>query len=399
MAAEVFAQAVEDPHHRVRANALVGLYLQGEQKSLPKLLGMGQDPDAMVRAAGAWAMGRTGDARFEPVLQELRRAADRNPMVIRNALLSISRLQRAEATSPHERLRISLLSSNATLRSLGLTLYIANSQGEIVDRLKPTHVQIWSGGLPVWSYGLTKVEPEPRPVCILLPFDSPAREDEGPAWRETIARLLPRRIDNAPWALAAYSSMPAARESARTGEILHLSDADALNLDTSPIELPQYHAETADLMNEADGFALARSLPLGPLRVAVRQAAAQPGQDLLLVVPSLHAALAATRAAEELRVAAAQNDVRLHTVLGPELPAAFAAQLRAASHATGGWSLAASDSEDALLAAETVLGALRAHWRVDADLADETGPLELRVRTGRYSGALPVGDAAVHRAA
>lgn len=399
MAERIFESALADPHHRVRANALVGQYLLGEQECLPKLLSLSRDPDAMVRAAAAWAMGRTGDARFEPQLQEMRRSADRNPMVIRNALLSISRLQRTEAASPHDPLRISLLSSAVTLRSLRLTLQVSELDGASIDDLRPVHVQIWAGGLPVWHYSLARVNPEPRPVCLLLPLAHDGAETEVPSWLGAVEKLLAHRPASAAWAVAPFSPVPAARSAVRTGEILHLSDADTATSDVTPIELPEFHTETEALSEALTRTVETRDAPFGPLRLAARQAAEVEDHDLMLVIPDLHPSLASNRLVEELRVAAERNRVRVHALLGAGLPASFATQVRSVCRGTDGWSLPIQDPSDVTVEAATLLGALRSHWTVEVELSGEPAPMELRIRTGRYSGLLPVTDSVAHRAA
>jgi len=87
----LFRHALEDPNHRVVANALVGLHRLGENREVvAHLIRMARHPDALFRAAVVWVMGQTGDKRYTPVLRQMIRDAD--PMVRRNALRSLGRI-------------------------------------------------------------------------------------------------------------------------------------------------------------------------------------------------------------------------------------------------------------------------------------------------------------------
>jgi hypothetical protein len=66
----VFQRAASDPHHRVSANAIYGLYLLSDPAALPKirhLLG----GDGLQRRAGLWLVERTRDPRYLSVLAKL----------------------------------------------------------------------------------------------------------------------------------------------------------------------------------------------------------------------------------------------------------------------------------------------------------------------------------------
>jgi HEAT repeat protein len=93
-AAEVFEAATADVHHRVVANALVGLYLNGDPTALRRMIKLCQSPDAGFRAAMAWSLGAIGDKRGAPVLQCL--SKDRSGMVRKRALRSLLALEPEE---------------------------------------------------------------------------------------------------------------------------------------------------------------------------------------------------------------------------------------------------------------------------------------------------------------
>lgn len=63
--------AVHDSHHRVVANALVGLFRLAEEDASQRLLSLCAHKHHLFRAAAAWAIGTVEDSRAIPVLQRL----------------------------------------------------------------------------------------------------------------------------------------------------------------------------------------------------------------------------------------------------------------------------------------------------------------------------------------
>ncbi len=90
----VLEEAVCDPHHRVAANALIGLHRIGGQDVTANLQRMAHGPEAMSRAAAAFAMGQILNADFKPVLESLLK--DTSPHVRSQALRSLIRLKRQQ---------------------------------------------------------------------------------------------------------------------------------------------------------------------------------------------------------------------------------------------------------------------------------------------------------------
>ncbi len=68
-----FRTGIDDPNHRVVANALVGLYRMGDTAALDKMIHLCTTKQHLLRAAMAWAMGLTDDSRAVPSLQRLTR--------------------------------------------------------------------------------------------------------------------------------------------------------------------------------------------------------------------------------------------------------------------------------------------------------------------------------------
>jgi HEAT repeat protein len=84
----------------VIGNALLGLYFLGETSDVIDYASeMARSPEALHRAAAAWVMGRTGETIFTGVLREL--VQDPNPLVRRNALHSLRRINAASRDDPN----------------------------------------------------------------------------------------------------------------------------------------------------------------------------------------------------------------------------------------------------------------------------------------------------------
>jgi hypothetical protein len=88
----VLKEASRDHHHRVAANALVGLHRIGAYDVTASLQKMAHSEDPMGRAAAAFAMGQILHADFKPVLETLLK--DPSPQVRSQALRSLIRMKR-----------------------------------------------------------------------------------------------------------------------------------------------------------------------------------------------------------------------------------------------------------------------------------------------------------------
>jgi len=92
LARAVLKEASRDHHHRVAANALVGLHHIGACDVTVSLQRMAEGEDPMGRAAAAFAMGQILSADFKPVLESLLK--DPTPQVRSQALRSLIRMKR-----------------------------------------------------------------------------------------------------------------------------------------------------------------------------------------------------------------------------------------------------------------------------------------------------------------
>ncbi|NWF84181.1 MAG: hypothetical protein HXY18_10165 [Bryobacteraceae bacterium] len=114
----LFERGTRDPHHRVVANALIGQYMQGNPASVAGLARMIHRADAASKSAAAWAMGRTGDSRFTPLLQAVRRAPGQDPVVVRNCLAAVRRVQQSGDGEQAQELVLRILDARRDARGL-----------------------------------------------------------------------------------------------------------------------------------------------------------------------------------------------------------------------------------------------------------------------------------------
>jgi len=149
-AVQLLARKLDDPHHRVAANAAVGLYLAGRPEAVSALASMARHEDHARRAAAVWAMGRTGDARFLPLLAEMRRSKAVPVTLLRNIVLARERIRQVEEL-PRETVEIRL----EKIPAKGGLQFMARLWGGGSDNaapLRPTDFALECNGQSVWEY-------------------------------------------------------------------------------------------------------------------------------------------------------------------------------------------------------------------------------------------------------
>jgi hypothetical protein len=97
-ARDVLWAAAADAHHRVAANALVGLYHLDGLVVADRLAAMAASPEPMVRSAAGFAMGETRDPYFAPLLTSM--IKDENTKVRGMALRSLIKIRKRAADTP-----------------------------------------------------------------------------------------------------------------------------------------------------------------------------------------------------------------------------------------------------------------------------------------------------------
>jgi hypothetical protein len=70
-AISIFKSVLNDSHHRVVGNALVGLYYRKDPEAFNMMINLTEHPSAKFRLATTWALGAVGDRRAIPSLRNL----------------------------------------------------------------------------------------------------------------------------------------------------------------------------------------------------------------------------------------------------------------------------------------------------------------------------------------
>jgi hypothetical protein len=151
-AMEVFRRGIRDTTRRVLANSALGLYLGGSTEGLP-ILGdrLANNSDPLDRAAAGWAIGRTRDSRFLPILARLVR--DDEPGVRRQAFRAIAAIRQGRASTAAS-CEVHFLKVNRVKESSMHLLFSACTAEtkEPIRRLKPLDARILFNGEAVLEY-------------------------------------------------------------------------------------------------------------------------------------------------------------------------------------------------------------------------------------------------------
>ena len=183
-----FERGLRDDHHRVVANSLVGLYLHGKTSGVSGLVDLSRHSDPLFRAAATWAMGRTGDTRFLPVLRQMRRGPAQDSIVVRNALPAIAQINQATVAATRRETHLICLRRGTELDSnLDATFVARDRESGPLPILKPTDWQIRANCQPIWSYQADFVPPAARlAIGFALPTASGEDSNRMPQWRDAL---------------------------------------------------------------------------------------------------------------------------------------------------------------------------------------------------------------------
>ncbi len=164
-AVAIFRRKLADGHQRVEANAAVGLYLAGESEAVKALWKMARGGEAPRLAAAAWAMGRTGDGRFLPLLAEMRQLRPLPVLAARAIVRAQERIRMAEDL-PREELALEgrLAAEPGPLR---VDVLARRDDGAPVAGLTAADFLLEVNGEPVWDYTASRAAVA-RPVHLCL---------------------------------------------------------------------------------------------------------------------------------------------------------------------------------------------------------------------------------------
>jgi hypothetical protein len=192
--------ALADGHNRVVANALLGLYYLGDCTALTELAKFAGDESAVTRASAAWAMGETGDIRFQEILRRM--LSDSDPIARKRALSALSRLKTNAAQSFNDATwhlaARTMTDGKGGRRAL---LAIAGNDNRDLPPIPSLNFHLSEHGSYVFSY---KVSERPAPDAMSVVFLMPRSQEAGGAFRGAIESCLKWKRPNDLWCIQPY---------------------------------------------------------------------------------------------------------------------------------------------------------------------------------------------------
>ncbi|MEJ5369641.1 MAG: HEAT repeat domain-containing protein [Bryobacteraceae bacterium] len=218
-AVEIYRRKLRDPNQRVAANAAVGLYLAGESEAVRALWSMAQEGEPGRRAAAAWAMGRTGDARFLPLLDRMRRMHPVPVMVLRNVAAARERIRHSEEM-PRRAAEVEG-AAGAVQGDLRVDVRVTGDEGAPVQGLRAVDFCLEVNGEVVWDYRVQRKPPaEGAKIWLAAPGET---REEIEEFRKTVtgeAGEAGRWVEG----VLGYAGQPAAGGQ-KVGDVLGLGGA------------------------------------------------------------------------------------------------------------------------------------------------------------------------------
>jgi hypothetical protein len=361
-AVSIFTRKLEDPHQRVAANAAVGLYLAGRAESIAALWTMAQAQDPARRTAAVWAIGRTGDARFLPLLAEMRRLKAVPVSLLRNVVQARERIRQAEEL-PRENVELRL-TDLATQGPLAFSVQLPDERSAGAPPLRPVDFALEVNGKTVWQYQAWRSAlASPDSLCLAAAGSTPGEAAQTALELATAAGESVRAL------LRLNLGYGGGTEAAKTGDILGLGGPSS----------------------REEGFATDAAGWLAIVRRAVQHLAPQSARPVFL--------LTVERGAPEWLLQAIPATARECTSRGVRFavlhePAAVEPSLGDAVRAAGGEMLAAP-RDGFPRAVRTMLESQEETWRMEAPSvrAEDLRQLTLHLRSGWFRGQAEAGRA------
>jgi hypothetical protein len=195
-------KAARDPHHRVAANASLGLYRLGEPGGIKRLIEMSHRDSAEFRAAAVWAMGECRDARFVPRLTDM--AKDAEEQLCDDVTKATARIQeRLRLQSDACPLRVRMVAwREHTGDRRELWVAATTMEGITLPGLRPTAFAVLEDGHLVTDYAIQESRQQ-RAMVLGFALPHSASATQNPL-ATALADSLPykRRLDQR--ALARY---------------------------------------------------------------------------------------------------------------------------------------------------------------------------------------------------
>lgn len=367
-AREVFARAAGDAHHRVAANALIGQYLQGDPASVAGLAAMIRRSDTASKGAAAWAMGRTGDSRFAPLLQATRRLPGQDPLVVRNCLAAIKRIQHNSAAELGQEVLLRILDARRTPDGNIVLSVSARVAGAVeAPRFAGTAFSIVAGETPVWNYDCREAGAPPAlAVAFLLPIGLEGMRAKGRIYRALLQQAFGRRREDDRIALALYAGTPVVSPNPLFGPGPLASDPAGIDATLSDPPGPA---------NVAQG-------PLAPLAEVASSLRSFAGErHMVWLVEALDLSLLERAGTPNL------EGVTLHAICTGQASEAACRFASALARSSGGAYVRLESEEDLGAACEDLEASLYHHYRLVCAAPKEAVRWSVQLSNGRFQGS------------
>lgn len=394
MPRELFLKAAQDSHHRVAANALIGLYLHGDVSALIRLMDMASSPEPLFQAAAVWAMGRTGDERFEPVLKRIRAEGRASAALLRNVLPAMARIRQSRQARESRNSSITVLEARSQPDSASFVITAQLQRGATLDRLRQIEFHPYAGGAPVWSYDVQCIEQRrPVQVCWLLPSATADKAMRGSLNVELLRAALAPKAAQDSWSVAGYRESRPTHFAMESGDAPRLSNcpADAIPSGLTP---PKLRCDAGSIIADAaalDAQPQPQSICTGAAAL-IQPVEANGARAHLVVVLDLIRMDALDAA--DLKVLSgrlADRGMACHLLATSRAYRESVEAFRPIVQESGGW-VVECDLESSATAASSIAAAIRRHWVLTLPASGIRQELSLRIVSGTWRGetALPV---------
>lgn len=381
-APECYARGLEDTHHRVVANALVGLYLQGETSAVSGMVYMAQHQDPVFRAAAAWAMGRTGDTRFLLILRQMRRGEDQDSLVARGAPQAISRINQATFAATRRETRLACLRLESTGdSSFDAIVSACDKEPGAFPILKPTDWQLRANLQPVWSYQAHYI-PAAATLSMGLILPSASEADVRSAqWAAALRAAADWRRPHDRFVASFYPEAEGRpSRAAQLGMVRTVQEARKVptqGFRTDPVAvLPSaYHSA-----HPIDGIS-----HLGTL---LHQSAED--LHLILVLDAIPESLCELDSLTSTLSILRQRNIRLHCLITDRVPQTLATAFQQLSADTGGFQLSCPEPTDLGPALQSLMASTFGYHRLSCPLAAPVEQVEIELQAEGHQGKLMI---------
>jgi len=378
-----FERSLQDRHHRVVANALVGLYLQGATTGVSGLVRLAQHHESLFRAAATWAMGRTGDTRFLPVLRQMRRGPDQDSMVVRNALHAIARINQATIAATRRETRVICLRRAAgSNSSLDAHFVALDRESGPLPILKPTDWQIRANCQPIWNYQADFVPPSARLALGVVIPTAPAEDANRLPLCESALRAADQwRRPQDQFAASLYS------ESA--GSHFQGAALEPLSFGAPPKPQPvQAFKNDPTVLLAAAHHSADPTESLKHLASLLDPSAGD--SHLILVLDAIPESRCDSAGVASLLTTLRERGIRLHALITGRAVPCLASAFHQLTLDTGGFSLHCPEIEDLASSLQTLIASTFGHYQIQCPLPEPVEQIEVELQAEGHQGKLPL---------